>query len=218
MCPAYVPELKIRDSIPNVTIADVSSPVQSRNVPSSGSGGSQDAKHSNLGAIIGGVVGGIGGFIILSVVVVFFWRRRSPAVEDDGEKIHLNTYSVTAKPVPYHYLPEEPQLSQPISNAIAQPAALPAGAGIIPSTKEFDAAGDHNAQPSQGVSSSYTTSSRYPPSSPGSSMLPPEVNGLRHEVENLRTVLEAIQAERIATLPMPYVSELPPPSYRADTT
>lgn len=186
-----------------------------------------NAKKTNVGPIVGGVVGGVGGFLIFLGLGIFFWRRHKQTEHFDGEKgiLGFGASDQTTTPIPYNYARRElpplpPQETTPL--ATTSPSVSQADLYTnMASSKAREAAiaaaqvmGHRPAQPSSSFTAlSDPPSSREPPSAPASSsgggsaaqLSPSEVQGLRNEVENLRRVMEQFQDGRLVEPPPEYV-------------
>lgn len=189
-------------SLENVTIT----------VPESAAG-DNGTKKTNVGPVVGGVVGGVGGFLILLGFGVFFWRRHKKSARY-GEKgiLELGEGDRVTAPVPYTYSGADLPLYPPASQTDLRKMA--SGKERQPET-----IAPHPAASSSALNG--LQSSCEPPSAPMTSsggdasgggdvprpLLPAEVHGLRTEVENLRRVMQSLQTGR---------SE-PPPGYNEDS-
>lgn len=181
-------------SIPNVTIAGVVPPQRSQNPSGPGiDGQSQGIRQSNVGAIVGGVVGGIGGVALLLLIGFILWRRSSRA-KDRGAIVYYSP-SIMDDAMPCHIAPEEskPTVQIPVG-----------GPGYLPTTKEQEAGrSDADQYPTPSDNSFFDTSNWTMPlgDSKGGKhthkghVSQSEVLELRQEVENLRSMLRSVQID-----------------------
>ncbi|KAM5534565.1 hypothetical protein V8D89_011769 [Ganoderma adspersum] len=190
-------------TVPNQTIS-IDSPVRT---DSTGSGGSR----TNVGAIAGGVIGGLA-FVGIVVAVFVVLRRRRRGQGEETEKAEVVRQAPPHPTVtPYH--PVSTTGSTDTTAALAGIGPDPyESIGTIPSSKAKASNRVHHDLPSESVA---TTSSDFgsqtvfvlgrDPPSPGvaQSVSSTDVMGLRTEVENLRRVIQDIRAERLE----------PPPEY-----
>ncbi|EMD37367.1 hypothetical protein CERSUDRAFT_114040 [Gelatoporia subvermispora B] len=197
-------------SVANKTIVvpSTSSSSPSISFPSDNSA-NNESKSVNVGAIVGGVVGGLG--VIGCLIGAFVLRSRSKTRRQGG--IH----DMAARPVPFLYdmtVPPEFYVSkgaQPFNIAPNNPSSRE-GLRVIPPSKRRDVALDHGivSRPTPGalVGPEVTApplSSIDPPAHPTASNV--NMTSLRTEVrtqlERLRRALDEIQADRME----------PPPGY-----
>ncbi|KAF8993231.1 hypothetical protein BDQ17DRAFT_1331822 [Cyathus striatus] len=153
---------------------------------------SAEKSKTNAGAIAGGVVGGVGGFLVFVGLGVFFWRRRqwrkSPSLEMQEAAVH------------------EPFSSHPVGNDVNSIAISSAAEPIVGASKSDRT---HHYYPSLGNSSSGAGMSVSPPSTTfgaASSSSGGPSQELRTEMEQLRREMEVLRSERLQD------SE-PPPLY-----
>ncbi|TCD69375.1 hypothetical protein EIP91_007931 [Steccherinum ochraceum] len=112
-------QLNQQEGHPESTASGPSSTSSGAGSPSSTAQPSSSGKHSNTGAIVGGVVGGLGGAAILAAVAFFFWRKYrrnsrgvnasngtstdsntfAPGVFDGSEKATSQPYTITPLPI-----------------------------------------------------------------------------------------------------------------------
>ncbi|KAI0072439.1 hypothetical protein K474DRAFT_1667817 [Panus rudis PR-1116 ss-1] len=162
------------------------------------------SKSSNIGPIVGGVVGGVV-FLALIVGGVLLWLRRRRRQQYWHTEKNLGLEALPTQPpvVPYTDLTLVSAGSGESSSALVPPGRAP------PSGKAREAMGYNGPTPErtppQSVPSAYSSvpsSSQEPPTSAGSTRISQsEVQGLRMEVENLRRVMQEIQADRMEAPP-----------------
>lgn len=198
-------------SMPNVTIT-----VPSGNSGVNGMGTSKNKKKTDVGPIVGGVIGSLGGAVLFTLVGLFFWRRAR------------HTKADSERPAPTLIQRAFTQHNRPITFAV--PYEYPA-AGAAPSThvppstststsapqlsekarrearqygQSVQKLPSSNEDPRLTVVSSDVegTTSTSPTGALMSPVSPAEVRDLRTEVENLRRVVQNIQ-----------VDAAPPPTY-----
>ncbi|EMD37588.1 hypothetical protein CERSUDRAFT_114227 [Gelatoporia subvermispora B] len=168
-------------------------------------------KSANVGAIVGGVVGGVA-VIGFAVIGILLWRRRLRQMSDEGEKADHSVGS--PEPFPYSTMASlPPSSSQPVDIPGPSTHENPAygqAVSIAPTSKMRELMLNHseaqrrpNPTSSAASGSTQPASSREPPSSNSGGLSPSEVSELRTEVENLRRVMQEIQADRME----------PPPGY-----
>lgn len=191
----------------NVTSTTIAIPSSS---PDGSSNGQAVKKSSNIGPIVGGVVGGLG-FLLMVGLAVWFWRRRSRTAYDGAEIEHRGVGATTPYQLPsgrYEtYIPEQP-MSQTISTPRLDSNGRPSmttGETLSLGSKAREAMQGNQSLsgppasssiPSRSAYSSPPASSQSPPSdvvSPVTQLSATDVAGLRQEVEQLRRVMQEIQ-------------------------
>lgn len=187
----------------------------------SGSGHPKDeGSGSNVGAIAGGVVGGVAA-IALVILAIFFWRRRQQKKkeqEEEQEKYYIPTEAHDV--APYEYAPVVPrtEIESSVSQHGTTSAALPPGAMQVNSAggseSEFSNGGYGYATttpqapplPRKGSSTTVATQSHHVPTQPASSSTGPASSheptdsggpDLRNEVEQLRREMEEMRAQGV---------------------
>jgi hypothetical protein len=144
---------------------------------------------------VGGVIGGIGGLVLLSLFGFLLWRRLSHCAQWYNEKFSLEDNTPITQPIPYNYSRDDSRLeNQP---AIGGNSQFPrGGVGYLLPSKARN-------EPPMVVSLDDTIGDNNT-----SSVAPAEVLGLRQAVENLRRLMQSIEPNRID----------PPPTYHEDET
>ncbi|EED84532.1 predicted protein [Postia placenta Mad-698-R] len=153
--------------------------------------------HVNVGAIAGGVVGGV--FALgLILVAILLWRRRTRVVSRRDKDYVIENPEPLA--FPYESAPFVPSRE-------AEPRGPTPPVMMSSKLREHLRGQQHQSTPS---SSAYSItapgSSREPPSTLGTgsdvaSLSPNEIIGLRTEVENLRRVMQELHADRLEAPP-----------------
>ena len=170
---------------------------------------------SNVGAIVGGIIGGLAGLGLL-VILGLYLRRRSRAEDDIAEKAEVDPAQTTFRPVPYEYTPYQPPSngvqevpatdvsSEP--NQPSQPAPSKAREAAFPATpvRRTPPTSTSGFTTTSGAASSIEPPSTAPTSSRSgtSPISPQDVQGLRAEVENLRRVMQSFQNDRLDPPPL----------------
>ncbi|KAF9007842.1 hypothetical protein BDQ17DRAFT_1350037 [Cyathus striatus] len=165
--------------------------VANQAIPVVSSPSTQKSK-TNVGAIAGGVVGGVGGFLVLVGLGVFFWHRRQRRKSPSSGMQEAAVYE-----------PFSPHL---VGNNVDSAFILPAAERIVGSSKSGRT---HGHYPSLGNSSSAAGMSVSPPSTTfgaASSSSSGPSQDIRTEMEQLRREMEVLRSERLQD------SE-PPPLY-----
>ena len=183
-------------------------------------------KTSIVGPVVGAVVGGLL-FIALVLAGVLFWRKRKRQQQNapyyDKDYVEAQPFGTSGNVVSYTDLTLTGG-SQPRTDiesaTVVRPGLPPSlrdeqehSSGLSAKAREamMGARFTTNPTPSttypsppasnSAYSSSGAPSSREPPTEAGSPLSHSDVQGLRMEVENLRRVMQEIQAERVEAPP-----------------
>ncbi|CAL1707175.1 unnamed protein product [Somion occarium] len=188
----------------------LSIPSQSIVVPPS-SGASDSTSPTTHSSIVGPVVGGVvGGVVLIAFIVVgaLFWRRRRrQQYAMYSDKVYLHSQPIDEPPVIIPYTDLTLSSTQLPSSDNGETQDSPLGTMARPSKAQEAGLTSAAYKPSPPASSSYSaapSSSREPPTevtSPTTNVSNSDVLGLRVEVENLRRVMQEIQADRIEAPP-----------------
>ncbi|KAH9951526.1 hypothetical protein B0H21DRAFT_684389, partial [Amylocystis lapponica] len=191
----------------NIANTTIVVPPSSSSSPTSPASPVALATKSHAGAIAGGVVGGVASLGIIAFVVFLFHRRRSHESPATIEKF-LDT-NARHEPLPYEITPfAQDSVTVPLS--VGEQTAPPTNAASEKVREYFESraiAPPIEASTSTPTPSAFSVSAPTAPSdnpSSGSSaplVSPTELLGLRTEVENLRRVMQEIQADRIEAPP-----------------
>ena len=189
-------------------------------------GGVEPESRTNVGAIIGGVVGGLAMVgVVATMFVMFFRKRRARKNEEDMSEVaeHALRHPTLA---PYHQPPSSDYISVSTPSDMATAGFAGIGAGDIgayydsptlsPSpdlstkarreamptiTRSYHPPPSESAATSSNVGSQTGSESSRELLSLRGPVLRTDMVGLRTEVENLRRVVHEIRAERLEAPP-----------------
>jgi len=164
-----------------------------------GATGTGTSRLVNVGAIAGGVIGGIAALGFAFLAMFLFWRRKRQSTARDQrlDADKMPTYGVEPAPFPYPYetSPSLPAQSIGTSSASTQQPLI-----MSSKLREYLRSQERAAPAPESHEIMGPASDRESSSNTGS-LSPNEIVGLRTEMENLRRVVQELHSERLQAPP-----------------
>jgi len=162
-----------------------------------GATGTGTSRHVNVGAIAGGVVGGIAALGLVFLAMFLFWRRKRQSAERTQrlDEDNMQAYRVEPAPFPYETSPSFSAQSIGTGSASMQQPLI-----MSSKVREYLRAQERAAPAPESREIMEPPSTRGSSSNTGS-LSPNEIVGLRTEVENLRRVMQELHSERLQAPP-----------------
>lgn len=165
------------------------------NIPPQESASQTGKKSSNVGPIVGGVIGGVGGFILLILLGIYAWRKLRSGRGSSSDR------GATPEPYPYKVekTPHSGNFIVPIQDDTTQYLPQPVTSRRS-KARDLGHVVSQPIRPTTAVPPSNTTSSSGPTSSSDlqshqeapASPSTQEIQNLRRDMENLRQAMQSL--------------------------